>query len=71
MAVQIEMRGLLTPMYASGDFSAVMVSMNLAAAGNREFVQMEALDGSPFFIATHNILCVREVEDEYAIAASE
>lgn len=70
MAVKIDMRGSLTPYYMTGDFAATINSMQLAAASGKEFLVFESIDGSHIAVASHNILAIKEVDDDDALAAS-
>lgn len=67
MPIAVTMRGMLEPILIKEDFQTAVTDMNIAAASGKEFLLANSVDGGAIAMALHNILSIREVEEDDAL----
>lgn len=64
MTVEIWSEGMLEPRSIEGELDEVATALNLAAAGNRQFVILDKTNGKRCAIERANITVIDEVDDD-------
>lgn len=67
MPVAVTMKGLLEPVVLEDSFLEAANALNIAAAQGKEFIVTRDNDGKNVALAMHNILYIKEQDEESLI----